>query len=93
MAMYSVGDAINEFLERSHWKPKILALRMSEEWEAITGKAIAKYTRSVKMEGRVLHIYTDIAALKQELYYGKAELIVRINEYFKEKVVDDIVIR
>ncbi|GAA4462711.1 hypothetical protein GCM10023093_09860 [Nemorincola caseinilytica] len=93
MGSYSIGEAINLLIERSHWKPKMLALRMSQEWEAITGKAIAKYTRSVKLEGKTLHIYTDVAALKQELQYGKEQLIVRINEYFNERVVDSIVVR
>lgn len=93
MGSYSIGDAINQLLERSHWKPKIIALRMRDEWETITGKAIAKYTRSVNMDGKTLYIYTDVAALKQELQYGKEQLIVRINEYFKERVVENIVVR
>lgn len=93
MSSYSIGDAINQFLERSNWKPKIFALRMAEEWETITGKAIAKYTRSVNLEGKKLTIYTDVAALKQELQYGKEQLIVRINEHFKERVVEEIVIK
>lgn len=93
MGSYSIGDALNQFLERSHWKPKIIALRMSEEWEAITGKAIAKYTRSVNLEGKKLTIYTDVAPLKQELQYGKDRLMVRINEYFNERVVEEIIIK
>ena len=93
MSTYSVGDAINQFLEQSNWKSKIVALRMRDEWEAITGRSIAKYTRSVNMEGKTLHIYTDVAALKQELQYSKEQLMVRINEYFNERVVEQIVIR
>ena len=93
MSTYSLGDAINQFLERSGWKPKIFALRMSEEWEAITGKSIAKYTRSVNLEGKKLTINTDVAALKQELQYGQEQLIIRINEYFNERVVEEIIIK
>jgi predicted nucleic acid-binding Zn ribbon protein len=80
-------------MERSHWKPKVIALRMSQEWEAITGKTIAKYTRSVNMNNKTLTIYTDVAPLKQELQMGKEQLIIRINEYFNERVVEEIVIR
>jgi predicted nucleic acid-binding Zn ribbon protein len=92
MSQYSIGEALNLLMERSHWKPKVIALRMSEEWEEITGKTIAKYTRSVSMYNKTLTIYTDVAALKQELQMGKEQLIVRINEYFKERVVDEIVV-
>ena len=41
----------------------------------------------------VLTIYTDVAALKQELFYGKQQLIDRINEHLKEPLVTDIVVK
>jgi predicted nucleic acid-binding Zn ribbon protein len=93
MGSYSIGEALNQLLERSQWKPRVIALRMSEEWEAITGKTIAKYTKSITLQHKTLTIYTDVAPLKQELQLGKEQLIVRINEYFKEDVVAEIVIR
>lgn len=93
MASYSIGEALNLLMERSHWKPKVIALRISQEWEAITGKTIARYTRSVNMQGKTLVIYTDVAPLKQELQFGKEQLIARINEYFNERVVEDIMVK
>jgi len=93
MGSYSIGEAINLLMERSHWKPKLFALRISQEWEEITGKTIARYTRSVNMQGKTLVIYTDVAPLKQELQFGKEQLITRINEYFNERVVEDIVVK
>jgi len=93
MGSYSIGEAINLLMERSHWKPKIFALRISQEWEQITGKTIARYTRSVNMQGKTLVIYTDVAPLKQEIQFGKEQLIARINEYFNERVVEDIVVK
>lgn len=93
MGSYSIGEALNLLLERSKWKPKVTELRMREEWEAITSKTIAKYTRDVKLQNGVLTIYTDVAPLKQELFFGKEKLIRNINEYFKEMVVNDIVVK
>jgi hypothetical protein len=66
---------------------------MQQEWETIVGKTISKYTRSVKLSGKKLIIYTDVAPLKQELLLGKEQLVVRVNEYFEEKVVDEIIIK
>jgi thioredoxin reductase len=43
--------------------------------------------------GGQLTITTDVPALKQELHLGKAQLIQNINEYFKERVVEDIIIK
>ena len=66
---------------------------MREEWEAIVGKTISKYTRSVNLYNKKLTIYTDVAPLKQELLLGKEQLIIRINEYFADKVVEEIIIK
>ncbi len=93
MGSYSIGEAINLLLEKSKWKHKVHELRLQQEWEQIVGKTIAKYTRNVFLNGETLTIVTDVAALKQELHYGKQQLIVRINEYFEQRVVSEIVVR
>jgi predicted nucleic acid-binding Zn ribbon protein len=93
MGSYNIGEALNLLLENSNWKPKVVELRMQQEWEQIVGKTIAKYTRTILMNGRSLTIYTDVAPLKQELLLGKDQLIVRINEYFKETVISEIVVK
>lgn len=93
MGSYSIGEALNLLLEQSRWKPKVMELRVKEEWEAIVGKTISKYTRNLSLNGQQLIIYTDVAPLKQELLLGKEQLIARINEYFKEQVVAEIIIR
>lgn len=93
MGSYSIGEALNLLLERSRWKPKVNELRMRNEWEAIVGKTIAKYTRNINLFDKKLTIYTDVAALKQELLMGREQLQKNINEYFTEHVVDEIIVK
>ena len=93
MGSYSIGEAINLLLEKSKWKPKVVELRMRDEWEAITGKTVAKYTRKIYLSGKTLTIYTDVAPLKQELMLAKEQLIENINKYFEETVVTDIQVK
>lgn len=93
MGSYSIGEALNLLLEKSHWKPKVAEVRMKDEWETIVGKTIAKYTRSLYIRDKILTITTDIAPLKQELLLAREQLMMRINEYFKEEVVTEIIIK
>jgi len=93
MGSYSIGEAISLLLNKSKWKHKVNELRMQQEWEQMVGKTIAKYTRNVVLNGETLTVYTDVAALKQELYFGKQQLVERINEYFGERVVGEIVVK
>jgi predicted nucleic acid-binding Zn ribbon protein len=93
MGTYSIGEALNLLLEKSHWKARVHEVRLRDEWETVVGKTIAKYTRNINLYGKTLTIYTDVAALKQELLLGKEQLAGRINEYFEERVVEEIVIK
>lgn len=93
MPTYSIGEALSLLLEKSKWKPKMQELRIRTEWEQIVGKTIARYTRNVTLADRKLTVFTDVAALKQELVYGKDHLINTINKHFGETVVIDIVVR
>lgn len=93
MGQYSIGEALNLLMEKSGWKPKAHELRMREEWEQIAGKTISKYTRNLYLSGGTLTIYTDVAALKQELLLAKPQLMATINEYFAEEVVREINIK
>ena len=93
MGTYSIGEALNLLMERSNWKPVIYELRLKEDWPSIVGEMIAKYTRNVLLVEKTLIIYTDVAALKQELLYSKEELIKTINSHFKELVINDIQIK
>lgn len=93
MGQYSVGEALRLLLEKSKWKPRVMELRMRQEWPDIMGKTIAKYTRDVSLKDKKLTIYTDVAALKQELLFGKEQLINKINTHFEETVVVDIIVK
>lgn len=93
MSEYSVGDALKLLIARSGWGAKVQELRMKQEWEAIVGKTIARYTTNIQLQNRILSIQTDVAPLKQELQLGKENLIRKINAYFKETVVLDLKVR
>ena len=93
MGQYSVGEALNLLLVKSAWKPKVTELRLRAEWEGIVGKTVSKYTRTIALKDHTLTIVTDIAALKQELHFGKAALIAAINAHMGETVVRDIVVK
>ncbi len=93
MGSYSIGEAINLLFEKSGWKPKAHEVRLRDDWEEIVGKTIARYTRNLYLRNYTLTIYTEVPALKQELTFGKEQLIKQINEHFGEHVVQEIVVK
>jgi hypothetical protein len=93
MGEYSLGEAIQQFLKKSRLKGSVQALQITDIWEQIMGKTVAKYTESIKIYGDKLYITTTMAPLKQELLFQKDNIITRVNEALGDKVIKEVVIQ
>ena len=93
MGQYSLGSAIQQFLNQSRIKGDIQAMQIEEIWENIMGKTIARYTDKLQIFGDKLIITTQVAPLKQELIYQKEKIILRVNEALGQKVIKEVVIQ
>lgn len=92
MGEYSMGDAMKKFLRGSKIRGDIQALQITDIWENLMGKTIAKYTDSIKIYGDKLYISTKVAPLKQELMFQKESIILRVNEALKENQIREVII-
>lgn len=92
MGEYSLGEAIEQFLKKSRLKGSVQALQITDVWEQVMGKTVAKYTDSIKIYGDKLYITTAVAPLKQELLFQKDIIAQRVNEALGEKVIKEVVI-
>ena len=93
MGEYSIGDAIEKYLEQSRIKGSIQALQIGDVWEDIMGKTIARYTEEIKIINDTLFITTHVAPLKQELIFQKEKIKLRVNEALGKKVIKEIVVK
>ncbi|MDA3615192.1 DUF721 domain-containing protein [Polluticaenibacter yanchengensis] len=92
MATASMGEALKAYLEKSKLKYGMRTQEISEVWEQIMGKTIAKYTKKIQIANKKLIITTPVAPLKQEIKYQKPQIIQRINEHFGEEVITDVIV-
>lgn len=93
MGQYSMGDAIQKFLQGSRLKGEIQAFQIEAIWEQLMGKTIAKYTENIRIVHRTLYITTSVAPLKQELKYQKETIKLRVNEALKTNEIQEVVIQ
>jgi len=87
------GDAIKDFLERSRLSPGVKALQLTDAWENIMGKTIARYTNKIEIVNKTLFIHTNVAPLRQELVYQREKIIERVNETLGAGTITEVVIR
>lgn len=69
------------------------SLQITDVWEQLMGKTIARYTDSIQIINQTLFITTSVAPLKNELLYQKETIIQRVNDALGDKVIKDVVIR
>ena len=93
MGEANFGDAIKKFLESSRLKTGVTSLQLTDAWETMMGKTIAKYTDKIEIINKTLFIHTHVAPLKQELQYQKRTIIERVNEALGAGTVSEVVIR
>lgn len=93
MSEYSMGDALKNFLQKSRLKGNVQALQITDVWEQIMGKTIARYTDKIQIMNRTLFIATTVAPLKNELLFQKEKIIQRVNEALGENLITEIVIQ
>jgi predicted nucleic acid-binding Zn ribbon protein len=93
MSELPFGDAIKEFLERSKLNNGVKALKLTDTWEQLMGKTIARYTDKIELVNRTLFIHTNVAPLRQELMYQREKIIERVNESLGPNTINEVVIR
>ena len=93
MGEYSIGDALDKFLEQSRLRGSIQALQIGAVWEDIMGKTIARYTEEIRIINDTLFITTHVAPLKQELIFQKEKIKLRVNEALGKKIIKEIVVK
>ncbi|MCC6289367.1 MAG: DUF721 domain-containing protein [Chitinophagaceae bacterium] len=93
MGEYSIGQALKIFLQKSRLKGSIQGFQITEVWEQIMGKTIAKYTEKIEIIQHTLFISTTVAPLKNELLYQKDKIIQRVNEALGENLIREVVIK
>ena len=93
MGEYSIGEAMQHFLNGSRIKGDIHALQIEEIWEEIMGKTVARYTQKLRIVGDKLFISTNVAPLKNELMYQREKIKQRVNEAFGKKIINEVVVQ
>jgi predicted nucleic acid-binding Zn ribbon protein len=93
MGELQFGDAIKDFLERSKLNNGVKALKLTDTWEQLMGKTIARYTDKIELVNRTLFIHTHVAPLKQELMYQREKIVERVNEALGPNTISEVVIR
>lgn len=86
----SIKDLLNSVFKSYNQGFKYEETSVINSWEQIVGSMIAKNTTKIFINKKVLYLTLSSPALKNELRYHKLVLIDKINDFAKQKIINDI---
>ena len=88
-----IGDILKEFFERPYVARRVAEGRLPEYWREIGGGHIASLTTEFRLERGILYIGIASGVARQEMFYRRDELMMRLNERAKFNIVNAIIIK
>ena len=87
-----IKNLLDIFLKKNNLEKGLLDLEVKRAWHELMENGVSNYTTDVSLKNKTLYIKLSSPALKEELSYGKEKLIKLINERFKKKIIQKIVL-
>ena len=87
-----IKNLLEIFLKKNNLEKGLLDLEVKRAWHELMENGVSNYTTDVSLKNKTLYIKLSSPALKEELSYGKEKLMKLINERFKKKIIQKIVL-
>tara|TARA_B100000989_G_scaffold171048_1_gene128148 strand:- start:2032 stop:2313 length:282 start_codon:yes stop_codon:yes gene_type:complete len=88
----AIKNLLEIFLKKNNLEKGLLDLEVKRAWHELMENGVSNYTTDVSLKNNTLYIKLSSPALKEELSYGKEKLMKLINDRFKKKIVQKIVL-
>lgn len=88
-----IGDILKEFFERPYVARRIAQGSLPDYWREIVGERIADLTHECRFDNGILYIGISSGVARQEIFYRRDELMMRLNERAGQKIVNAIIVR
>jgi len=85
-----VGAVIAQFLREQGLEKPMLEHRLLQAWPSLMGPLVAKYTGKIEVKNGVLIVQITSAALRQELFIARHQLVDKLNQEMGVELINDI---
>lgn len=79
-----------DFLQENHLEQPLLERQLVAKWGEVMGPTVSELTRSVDVKNGVLHVKVSSAALRQQLFECRFEVVKKMNESIGAEIIHDV---
>ncbi len=86
----SVGDLITQFIQGTELEKSLLERQVIQAWPNVMGPMVANLTGEMDMKNGTLFVHIHSAALRQQLFECRYEVIKKLNQAINAQFIKDI---
>ncbi len=87
----NLRNELDEFMEYIGLSEKMQEMKILKVWNECVGETISKFSKPVDIKKNKLYVSVESAVWRYELSARKIEILERVNENLKNKVLKDII--
>lgn len=86
----ALSDILTQYLRETGLEQPVLEQRLERLWPELMGTQVAQLTESVQIKDGTLHLKVRSAALRQQLFDCRRQVMEKMNEAVKAEVIKGI---
>lgn len=75
-----ISEVIRKWLKVHHLEDRYLQADIKSAWEEMMGPVVARHTKSISLDNKIIKIRVDNAPLRQELFMSRTRIVSLINQ-------------
>jgi hypothetical protein len=88
---HKLSELLKVFKDKKGLNEGLNQIEVKRAWREQMGPAIEKYTLKIYLKKHTLFVRLDSAVLREELSYGKSQIIQNLNESLGQELINKIV--
>lgn len=89
----SMREVLKNFVTDNNLQKGLDKVAVHEVWQKTMGPAITKYTHTIKLQRDTLFVELTSSVLREELSYGKQQIIDNLNDALEKPLIKKLVLR
>jgi len=87
---HMLGDLVTKLMKAYRLDGRMKEMDVIVAWPEMMGIAVANRTKSITVRNKTLYITMDSSVMRDELSYGKAIIIERVNQKAGCELITDV---
>jgi hypothetical protein len=88
-----IGEVLQQFAKANKLELGLDNAKIEELWGKLLGPGVQAYTESLRLSGGTLYVGLTSSVLREELSYGKDNVIAMLNEGLQKDCIKKLVLR